>query len=132
MTRSGWLAVALAGGALFGVPAYAADEAPRVCAEAIAQHGGDDLEALAAAEQAQWRVARGAEREVRKLARGTIGMGESQRSVAAAARIDQLRQELARATRTARILCQGREQRGDPHRQDCETLYQRRLPPRAR
>ena len=100
-----------------------------MCADAIAERPGDALQALAAAEQAQWRVARSAESEARRLMRGTLGMGEFKKSVDAAARVEGLYSRFERAVRTGRTLCGCRSQRGDPNRKDCDALYRKWLQP---
>ncbi len=112
--------------------ATAAGAEPALCTEAISKHGGAPLLALAEAEQAQWRIARKAEREVRKVMRSTMGMGASERSVSAVARMDELGRQFDRAVRTARILCGCREAGGDPYRRDCSAQYRRWIPPKAR
>jgi hypothetical protein len=94
----------------------------------VAKHAGTPLEALAEAEQAQWRIARRAEREVSKLMRSTMGMGGSERSVGAVARMDELGRRFDRAVRQARVLCGCREAAGDPHRRDCDSQYRRWIP----
>ncbi|MEE9608281.1 MAG: hypothetical protein V3U03_11140 [Myxococcota bacterium] len=100
-----------------------------MCADAIAERPGDALKALAAAEQAQWRVARSAESEARRLMHGTLGMGEFKKSVDAAARVEGLYRRFERAVKTARALCGCRSRRGDPNREACDALYRKWLQP---
>lgn len=123
-------AALLAGAAAWsGSAAAESSEEPPPCREAIEAGGGDPLEALADAEKAQWREAKHCEREIRKLARSSIGLGISDHALKATKRIDGLKQRIDRAVRTARALCGCREGRGDPHRTDCDFLYRRWLPP---
>jgi hypothetical protein len=64
--------------------------------------------------------------------RSTVGMGASERSVSAIARVDELTRRLEEAVRTARVLCECREAAGDPHRRDCEAQYRRFIPDTTR
>lgn len=120
-----------AGGLLLRTTAVSA-EVPAICTEAILAHEGTRLEALAEAEQAQWRIARKADGEARRLMRSTVGMGTSDRSVEAAAKVAELTRRSEEALRTAWVLCSCREAAGDPHRRDCAAQYRRWIPPTAR
>ena len=94
-----------------------------LCREVIAEHPGDALEALRKAEGERVRTAKSSYRKARKrlgrsLGGGPGAVGQRDASGAGTA-MDVFERNIAEA----RVLCECRELRGDPHRQDCERLY---------
>ena len=107
----------------------------QVCRDAIASAKIDpteskeatELVALEEAEQERWRRIRSVTREIKKLSRGTIGMGNSDQSLKKIGQIKELYEKLDREILDAWFLCRCREGRDDPHRENCEELYDRKL-----
>ncbi len=130
-TLGAWVGSLLLAAAPSGAAGADVDETePALCAEAVANADGEPLDALAEAERTHWRAARRAQKEARRLLHGTVGLGASTRSAAAAARAGEAERRFAESVARARVLCGCRQQRGDPDRPDCDALYRRWLPPR--
>lgn len=103
----------------------AESEDPEICREALAEHPGDELEALRRAEEDRWRAARSASRRGKKLMADSVEQGDTPAQQRRAAQIGRTSQRYRQALREARILCGCRERRGDPYREDCERLFWR-------
>ena len=133
------LALALPVGVLAGSPGGLAQHAmgeeppplaapePELCREAIARHGSAPLDALASEEHQLWREAKAAEREARKLMKQTIGMGESSGALSRVSEVERLNRLYGQRVQTAFAICQCRQQRGDPNRDDCRWQYRKHM-----
>lgn len=106
-----------------GDPVAATASEPELCREIVAASPEEPLVALRHAEERRWRDARAASRRGRKGLRATLGGGPSLAGPGVTAEIARQQELYRRAVHEARVLCECRERRGDPLREDCEAAF---------
>ncbi len=137
-----WLAMSVSGvaraeepvpdGAVSGPPGHplpvaeaepSAEREHRLCREIISGSSEPPLEALRLAENERWRAARTASRQGRKQLKGVMGAGPSAAGRGAGSELARIQDRYHRAVHEARVICDCRQRRGDPLREDCEAAF---------
>lgn len=101
------------------------DAEPELCREVIEASDEPPLEALRKAETERWQAARTASRQGKRRLRQSMGGSPSLANRRVANQVAASQDAFHSAVREARVLCDCRERRGDPYREDCAVLFRK-------